>query len=109
MGDEIFYIKITDNFKARTIYYNVGFYARNKSNTDVEIESSSADKINHLWEEDIIKIGNSAVKLRFYTPHDEKGNKKFNAETLELTVLGEESGKSVLRKLEIITGISIES
>jgi len=104
---ERFDYHIRDNYKARHIYKNAVFYAKMANNKRVEFISFSADKINHCWEEYVIKIYGNKIRLHLNIPY-ENGERKFGEETLGVEFFGDDKAKKLSKgELEGLTGIRI--
>ena len=102
-------IKVTDNFKSRHVYDNAVFYCKGSYSKNTEVIDFFADRINHSWEERIIRINENKIRLKLYTPHDENMKRKFGAETLDIEFFGDdEAKKSSKRDLEGLTGVKID-
>ncbi len=97
-------IEITETEKARKVYQSVREYSFNESNKDVQIVSFSRDDMKYTWDECIIQLENTCVKLHLSHPNDNYYNKPKIAK-LCINVFGEEQARQFsIKRLEEIAG-----
>ena len=95
-------IKINETQKARKVYQSIEGYSSDKSNKDVQKVDFNGDNINYKWEEFIIQLENTCVKLLLNHPNERSTNKPRIAK-LCIKVFGEKQARqSSIRRLEEI-------